>query len=336
MKKKIIGLAFIVYAAVIISACNNPPIFAAIEQEVKLKPASIKSFVYKIVSVNSTLFATNGTLFRKTLGETGKWESISGAGGRCIGLASDNKYLYGLFENNGSFTVHYTNGDAKDWKKVENLGSVNFLAGTKTIFAADTSSKKMYVLKDGSAVSSWNWTADVLPVGAAGSYCVFENGLYTAAGASVAGAPTTDIKGICDGPNNALFVFDSSTLHCYNGSSWSKIAHKVISPQSITYLSRKKLVLIGGKNGYGEIQLTEGTDLAKAQIVTLGTDNSSVPPSNYHQYKNSVGKWLLNPIMAFDYDKGYIIYAGALDQNATYSGLWGFYSYGTQIEWNRE
>lgn len=340
MKKNIGMLALIVCCVCLIPACTNPPIFAAIEQEVKLKPASIKSFVYKMVMLDNTLFATNGALFKKTLGTTGKWANIGGAGGRCIGLAADKTHLYGLFENNGVFTVYYTNAKAKDWNKVENIEAVHFITGTETIFAADKDSKQIYILKDGKVVSKWKWSDDVLPVGAARTYCLLGNGLYTAAGNRVSDTPTTDLKGICEGPGNAVFVLDAANLHCYTGSGWSKkIAHKVESPQSITYLPRKQLVLIGGKNGYGEIKLKEGADLAKAVSVSAGAEGSSIPQKNYHQYKNSVGKWLLNPIMAFDYENtdknGYIIYAGALDPNATYSGLWGFY-YDKQIEWNRE
>ena len=339
MKKNIGMLALIMCCVCLIPACTNPPIFAAIEQEVKLKPASIKSFVYKMVRLDNTLFTANGALFKKTLGTTGKWTNIGGAGGRCIGLAADKTHLYGLFESNGVFTVHYTDAEAKDWKKVENIGAVHFITGTETIFAADKDSKQIYILKDGTAVPKWKWSDDVLPVGAAGTYCLLGNGLYTEAGERVNGTPTSDIKGICEGPENTVFVLDASNLHCYTGSGWSKIAHNVTAPQSITYLPRKQLVLIGGKNGYGEIKLTEGADLAKAVSVSAGAEGSSIPQKNYHQYKNSVGKWLLNPIMAFDYENtdksGYIIYAGALDPNATYSGLWGFY-YDKQIEWNRE
>ena len=83
------------------------------------------------------------------------WEPISREGGRCIGLAADKTHLYGLFENNGVFTVRYTDAEAKDWKKVENIGAVHFITGTETIFAADKDSKQIYILKDGKVVSKF-------------------------------------------------------------------------------------------------------------------------------------------------------------------------------------
>ncbi|MGP1490572.1 MAG: hypothetical protein ACTTI6_05870 [Treponema sp.] len=341
MKKNIGMLALIMCGICLIPACTNPPIFAAIEQEVKLKNASIKSFVYKMVRLENTLFAANGALFKKELGDIRKWEPIREVDdyGRCIGLAEDDANLYGLFGDNGSFKVYKADKNGANWPAVPCMDSADFLAGTKIVFAADTGSKKMYVLSGASAGTNWSLPDKVIPVGAAGVYCLLGNGLYTEAGALVNESPTTDLKGICEGPGNAVFVLDAANLYCYTGSVWSKIPHKVESPQSITYLPRKQLVLIGGKNGYGEIKLKEGADLAKAERVSAGAEGSSIPQKNYDQYQNSVGKWLLNPIMAFDYENtdknGYIIYAGALDPNATYSGLWGFY-YDNQIEWNRE
>ena len=333
--KKIIGIiACTLCTFFIVMSCKNPPIFAAIEQEVKLKPASLKSFIRGIVKIDTMLYTTNGTVFKKKFGERGKWANIAGAGGLCIGLASDGTNLYGVFASANSFKAYRTDKEAATWTPVPGMERTDFIAGTKTIFAADTNSKKMYVLKDGAVAGSWS--SDKTPLGAAGVYCLLANGLYTEAGAVVAGGPT-DPKGICDGPDGSVFIFDAATLYCYNGSGWSKILHKVSSPQSITYLPRKQLVLISGKSGYGEIKLSAaGTDITNAIIVTAGSAASSIPQQNYYQYQNSIGKWFINPIAAFDHgETGYIIYAGALDPNAKYSGLWGFY-HPEQIEWNRE
>ena len=332
--KKIISV--MIYAACMffmVTACKNPPIFAAIEQEVKLKPASLRSFIRGIVKIDDMLYTTNGTVFRKTFGDRGKWTNIPGAGGRCIGLAADGTSLYGIFESGESFKAYRTDKAASTWTAVGDMEHADFIAGTKTIFAADTANKKVYVLKDGAVAGSW--PSDKTPLGAAGVYCLLANGLYTAAGSVVAGGPT-DPKGICDGPDSSVFIFDAATLYCYNGSAWTKIAHKVSSPQSITYLPRKQLVLISGKSGFGEIKLTDGTNITTAKIVTAGSEDSSLPQRNYYQYQSSIGKWFINPIVAFDHgESGYIIYAGALDPNAKYSGLWGFY-HPEQIEWNRE
>ena len=93
--------------------------------------------------------------------------------------------------------------------------------------------------------------------------------------------------------------------------------------------------MIGGIKGYGEIKLT-GANLTGSYVIQAGSAASSVPSTNIHQYNNSVGKYVINPINAFDRGTGgYIIYVGINDPNAKYTGLWGFY-YPDRIEWNRE
>ena len=125
-------------------------------------------------------------------------------------------------------------------------------------------------------------------------------------------------------------------MYCYDGTHWTSTAHGVSNPQSITYLHNKHLVLISGIKGYGEIKLAgDAPTLVGAQSIKAGSADSSVPPGNILQYNNSVGKYVINPIYAFDSSTGYVIYAGVNDPNTKYSGLWGFYNPG-QIEWNRE
>ena len=59
MKKRIFAIAFVISVVLGLSACKNPPIFAAIEQEVKLKQASVKGFVRGVVKVNDKLYTSN-------------------------------------------------------------------------------------------------------------------------------------------------------------------------------------------------------------------------------------------------------------------------------------
>ena len=186
--------------------------------------------------------------------------------------------------------------------------------------------------------NTWASPTDKFLVGAAGSYCLLEDGLYNNTGSKISGSPSSELKDICKGPSNSVFVVDNTKLYCYDGSAWTNREHGVSTPQSITYLPSKQLVLIGGKNGYGEMKLASAADtnLENAHIVSAGSTESSVPQGNIHQYNNSVGKYAINPISAFDYGtNGYIVYAGILDPNTKYTGLWGFYS-PDRIEWNRE
>lgn len=321
----------VLLAVFILSACTNPPIFAAIEQEVKLKPASVKGSVNSIVQVGNTIYASNNKVFRKSLGDRDKWSSMDGASGLCVGLASDGTSLYGVFGNDGNFKAYrYDSG----WKRITGVASADFIAGTRTVFASETG-RKIYTIKNGTVTAEWN--NEGFPRGAARDYCLLSNGLYTEAGTLVTGSPSSDLRGICEGPGNSVLLFNGAMLYCYDGSRWTEMAHNVGSPVSIAYLPNKRLVLIAGKTGYDEIKLDDSSssDLTKAKKVGAASASSSIPGGIYEQYRNSVGKWHLNPIAAFDYGSGYIIYAGAHDPTATYSGLWGFYNPG-QLEWNRE
>ena len=206
------------------------------------------------------------------------------------------------------------------------------------MFAVKKESDTAYTIRVIAGGSSTPWSTDKFLVGAAGSYCLLEDGLYDNTGSKISGSPSSELKGICKGPSNSVFVVDNTKLYCYNGSAWTNREHGVSTPQSITYLPSKQLVLIGGKNGYGEMKLASAADtnLENAHIVSAGSAESSVPQGNIHQYNNSVGKYAINPISAFDYGtNGYIVYAGILDPNTKYTGLWGFYS-PDRIEWNRE
>ncbi|MEL3906003.1 MAG: hypothetical protein P1P65_03085 [Treponema sp.] len=328
MKKTIAAAAAVLL--IIIASCKNPPIFAAIEQEVKLKPASVKGFVSGIVKIRGTLYTSNGKIFQKSFGTTGKWSELSTPGGRSLSIASDGTKLYAVFENNGSCTAYVHNGG---WQPID--APIRSVAGTEKVFGSD--GNNIYRITDTNAVSLTGVTGALK--GAAKNYFLLETGLYKDNGTRIEGTncPSGGLKGICDGPDNSVLIFDNSTVHCYNGTGWTSIAHGVSSPLSITYLPVKQLVLVSGRAGFGEIKLAtpSSVNLNGARRVSAGSADSAVPPGNYYQYKNSVGKWYLNPIAAFDNRSGYIIYTGVLDNNTKYSGLWGFY-YPVQIEWNRE
>ena len=339
MKKRIFAIAFVISVVLGLSACKNPPIFAAIEQEVKLKQASVKGFVRGVVKVNDKLYTSNGKISQKSVGSTGTWSEMSGCpSGLCTMIATDGTNLYASFGNDDSFKA-YKYASSKWIDLPGTAASAQYVVGTKTVFAFEKTDNgyTLYTIKNSAVSNTWNNTK--APVGAARAYCLLEDGLYAETGTKIAGtgSPTSGLKGICEGPANSVFVFNDSTLYCYDGSAWTSTSHGVSTPQSITYLSGKQLVLISGKKGYGEIKLAgSNTNLTGAQSVKTGSAHSSVPSGNIHQYTNSVGKYTINPINAFDYGSGdYIIYVGVNDPNAKYTGLWGFYSFDKK-EWNRE
>ena len=338
MKKRMFVIAFVTSVIIGLSACKNPPIFAAIEQEVKLTPASVRGFVRGVVEINGTLYASNGKIWYKAKGETGKWSGLSDCpSGFCTGLATDGINLYAAFSKDEAFTVHKYDTATSSWGELTGL-TAQAVFGTDSVFAVKKESDTAYTIRVIAGGSSTSWSTGKFPVGAARTYCLLEDGLYDNTGSKVPNSPSLELKGICKGPSNSVFVVDNTKLYCYDGSAWTNREHGVSTPQSITYLPSKQLVLIGGKNGYGEMKLASAADtnLENAHIVSAGSTESSVPQGNIHQYNNSVGKYAINPISAFDYGtNGYIVYAGILDPNTKYTGLWGFYS-PDRIEWNRE
>ena len=336
--KKIMFVAVLAISIVIVSsACKNPPIFAAIEQEVKLKPASVKGFVRGVIRIGKTFYTSNGKMFQKSVGDKGKWSEMSGCpSGLCTMIATDGANLYASFGDNDTFKAYkYA---SSTWTALPKpADTAPYVIGTQTVFAfkQTQSGYTLYTIKNSAVSNTWNNTK--APVGAARAYCLLEDGLYAETGSKIVGSPDSGVKGICEGPANSVFVFTDSSLYCYDGSKWTNTKHNISAPQSITYLPGKRLVLISGNKGYGEIKLAgTNADLTDAQPIQAGSTYSSVPSGNIHQYTNSIGKYILNPINAFDYNGGgYIIYVGANDPNTRYTGLWGFYVPG-QIEWNRE
>ena len=73
MKKILFAATLAVSLVIVLSACKNPPIFAAIEQEVKLNPASVKGRVRGIVKIGDTLYASNGKIWYKEKGKAIMW-----------------------------------------------------------------------------------------------------------------------------------------------------------------------------------------------------------------------------------------------------------------------
>jgi len=346
MKKRIFAIAFVISVIIGLSACKNPPIFAAIEQEVKLNPASVKGRVRGIVKIGDTLYASNGKIWYKEKGKTGKWSEMKDCpSGLCTGLAVDGPDLYAAFEQSDTFAIHWYDPGTKSWTKVPGL-TAQAVFGSRLVFAIESGKSgnattyTIRTIEHGMLSAPWTSPTDKAPVGAAGLYCLLEDGLYKKDRTKIPGSPSSGLKGICEGPtDDSVFVVDNTKLYCYDGntSTWTNIVHGVSSPQSITYLENKHLVLISsGIKGYGEIKLAgNAPTLAGAQSIKAGSADSSVPPGNILQYNNSVGKYVINPIYAFDSSTGYVIYAGINDPNTRYTGLWGFYNPG-QIEWNRE
>jgi len=336
--RRLILLSGTTLAALLLSfSCTNAPIFAAIEQEVKLKPASVSGVIRSApVAIGSTLYVANGRLFQKTKGNTEKWEEVNRPG-YCTSIATDGMHLYGTFNGSG----YQYNGSG--WTPITGVniayvtGSSHIGGGTATVFAIDAA-HKLYTVSGTTATFKAQLASDEILRGAVGGYCITNKQMYAEGVPVPPGAPSGNLQSMCAGPvANSFFVASGNTLYCYSGSSWKSCNYSSAAALSITYLEAKKLVLIATGTGYREIKLNDAApdNLSLAFEIQPGSAQSSIPASIIHQYYNSIGKWRVDPIYAVSSGSGYSIYAGALDESTRNTGLWGFYNPG-QLEWNRE
>ena len=226
MKKILFAATLAVSLVIVLSACKNPPIFAAIEQEVKLNPASVKGRVRGIVKIGDTLYASNGKIWYKEKGKTGKWSEMKGCpSGLCTGLAVDGPDLYAAFEQSDTFAIHYYDTGTKSWTKASGL-TAQAVFGSRLVFAIESGKSgnattyTIRTIEHGTLSAPWTSPTDKAPVGAAGLYCLLEDGLYKKDRTKIPGSPSSGLKGICEGPtDSSVFVVDNTKLYCYNGNT---------------------------------------------------------------------------------------------------------------------
>ncbi len=336
MKNKIYKyfLIFIVFSLINFS-CKNEPIFAAIEEEVKLKKQSIQGLVLGIIRIGNKVYSANPkNVFVKEVGDRGEWTSISLPGGMCTSIASDGAKLYATFL---SFGVYVYDND--EWQKLNSPEEIVQIVSGNSIIGVNennevfklTGNSFNKILNGGEAVKLTEGLK-----GGGGAYFADKASIYSSTTcAKIALSDVQNIRDVCEGTTpNSVFILTNSTLFHYDGSNLTSIKHQVLSVWCMTYSKEKSLVLIGGSQGYKEIEVA-GTSLTGAKVISPGNASSTTPPSCYNQYNNSVGKWLTRPIALITTSDGYIIYAGIGGGDPKYTGLWGFYNPG-QLEWNRE
>ena len=337
--KNIIYKYFLILSVFSLSnfACKNEPIFAAIEEEVKLKKQSIQGLVLGIVKIGNTVYSANPkNVFKKNVGDTGEWASISLPGGMCTSIASDGTKLYATFLDYGAYV--YDNGG---WQKLSSPEDVVQIVSGQSIIGINSSNEVFKLtgtnftkmLNGGNAIK-----LDEGLKGGGGDYFADKSSVYSSiSGTKVPLSGVQNIKDVCEGNDpNKIFILTSSTLFHYDGSSLTltSVKHQVLSVWCMNYSKEKSLVLVGGSQGYKEVKVV-GTSLTGAEVISPGSVSSTTPPSCYNQYNNSVGKWLVRPIALITTPKGYVIYAGVGGGDPKYTGLWGFYD-PDQHEWNRE
>lgn len=339
----LIPLIFIGFAA-----CNDKPIFATIEQEIKLKKFSVEGNVLSLLQAGNNVYASNWAgVYSKSKNSDGSWSKILSAPGTQK-LASDTHDIVFACFASGS-VKYYENGS---WKDVPGSENIRIIAGNKIVFGYDDSKKEVLKIVKNAAPSTVIHSGEVDKLFAAGNYVLVKSKdsakLYKD-GVSVAvpGLPS-GAKAICPaGADDKIFVLAGSTVYYYGPSpndNWNNKISISGSPDNISYFEAgtRKTILLGCGNGYTEIRLdnADSTNLSKAKQLNPGAEGSTTPPGSYSQYQTTLGSYYTNPVLGVSRgDAGSNEYAVFLGINSGIikrnTGLWGFYS-DKKREWNRE
>lgn len=121
------------------TACNNRPIFAAIEQEVKLKEFSVGGNVLSLVATDTMVYASNlAGVYSKSKNSDGPWSKIL--------PAADTQYLAknaaNVFASFAMEPVKFYDESTKNWSNVPGSENIHVIAGDKIVFGYDSSQKK--------------------------------------------------------------------------------------------------------------------------------------------------------------------------------------------------
>lgn len=302
-------------------SCRGSYIFAAIENEIKLKVPTAPGTIRNVIKIGEKLYASNGRVLTKSAFSTGSWSDIGNPEGICTGIATDGTTLFASFIDiytDDSKGIYYYDGS---WKPVLNSGNCWFVSGSGTVFAATKNNGPIYtVTKTGiTAIGSGILKA------CGGDY--FSNGeaVYNKNGSKI------DISGVIAIDNTGTYLLTTNSV--YRASPLSKAySHGISDPSDMTLIQiggNDVLLVSSFKGGYSAISINSN--------ITQSSTNPAKFTDHVEQYESSVGKYSINRIFADSDGTGkYYIYLGVNDSNyAKYSGLWGYYSY-EKKEWNRE
>ncbi|UTC67059.1 MULTISPECIES: hypothetical protein [unclassified Treponema] len=339
VKRYIFILISLVFALIV--SCNQWPIFAAIEQEIRLKNFSVEGDVSSLIEDGSNVYAANlAGVYSKSKSSNGPWSKIlSYAGTQNLAYDGTN-----VFVSSAEGPVKYSG----NWGAVPNSDNIHLIAGNKIVFGYNASEKKVYKIGTG-GVSNPIDVGVVESLSAAGNYFLVKSKdsakLYKdgTPAAEVAGLPSGAIA-VCPADStdhDKIFVLAGSTIHYYNGSAWaSSKSIKEKSPISISYFKERETILLGCTQGYTEVKVntTPSIDLSNENTKQLdpGDEGSTTPPGSYSQYQTTLGSYNTNPMLGVSRGgSGYAVFMGIHSGVITRNkGLWGFYS--DKPEWNRE
>lgn len=341
----LIPLIFIGFAA-----CNDKPIFATIEQEIKLKKFSVEGNILSLLQAGDYVYASNhGGVYTKLKTSDGSWDKISSVLGTQYLAKNDTD----VFVCSATGPVKFYNGSPDSWTNVPSSENIHIIAGNKIVFGYDSSQKKVFKIEKTGLSNHPTDTGEVHSLSAAGNYVLVKSKdsakLYKDGDpAAVPGLPSGSAA-ICPadlgggaGADDKIFVLAGSTIHYYNGVAWSAWDSSISTsgrPDNISYFEAgtRKTILIGCTKGYTEIKVNSTTPAVNLSQLDPGAEGSTTPSSSYSQYQATLGNYYSAPVLGVSsVDNEYAIFmgihSGVIKRN---TGLWGFYS-DKKREWNRE
>ncbi len=358
-----ISLIAALAGSLLFASCQASPIFAAIEKEVALEKPSITGYVTSmVIQSDGTKFVTNGRVYQKA-GADGSWSELDLPAHRCLDLAYDGTYVYGLMTQDDWVTpagIYRYMGNS--WVKVFGTDSMTrVFSGYNRVFAftrtgdVATGTYNAFSISNQVTPTITQLATDLaLPTGSAvsgtASWFSTAAGIYGQTGTALGlGSITDDILALTASPGGILYAVTKSSLYqtTDNGGTWTQADHNGIigGSASLAWLPKGAtdgVVLIGGakRDGYSEISVSDLTGTPTMSAVhDPGEGVSSVLADDKTQYQSAVGNKTLTSIFV-DTVAGsvggneYVVYAGVANDRG-YDGLWAYYP-DTRSEWNRE
>ncbi len=370
--KKYTTLLFTLILFITFTSCKNPPIFATIEQEVKLKKFSVAGSILGFAQIGDDIYVANpAAVYTKKKDSTGGWSSIGNVGGFTSALLSDGTNLFASLVDGG---VYKYNKATKKWDLISDSEKCTAIYGSGSnilAYAHDTKPNPsagekpiniypIYTITTGGAteiatikeLDEDDNLQDVdnikqYPVGAARrdaiSYFATKSRVYSFSGSSATeeklGKKISDIKTMCEGPGSTVFILTGSTVYQYDGSTLKEKSLSIGGVKKAFFFktASKKKLLIACDKGYTELTFTndnleDATETAPSSAQT----NSTTAINAFEQYSSTLGSLSFDPIFAVETTgSDYAVYAGiSAHPLRKKTGLWAYYS--TTQEWNRE
>lgn len=292
-------------------------------------------------------------------GSDGDWKSMDfpESATRCQQIATDGTYIYAIFQKGTNWdfdSVQYST-DGENWNRI-GIGGMSanavYSGGGRTILFTGTELGEVeaYDISGGTLNETAVATElyKITGFAAVGTTVYFstreqvyslaagDTAATAIAGRSVANAPSASIAGLAAVGTN-LYAVNAGFCFRWDGANWGKFGHDTSDPSAFAYIASKQLLLIGGKSGYTEVDLSNGN----ASQTPGKAANSSIATDDYSQYNGSIDSYRVGNLVVVEdpeYNSAgdaYTLYLTIVSPVTTRAGLWSYYP-STRSEWNRE